>query len=668
MGVGCQSLRSPTTPLAPPSATQAATATPKEAATPAIGATETPVPDSRSPITPATVDTPVVTATLTPASNASLSPTVSVRTPTPTADLDGALPDPPARDLFDLNRRLRANATPLATRVALGTDLPIGTQQPFWLANIASKSYSQVNTRIVYKTDHAYWYEQSLTDLPAADIKAAADYFESQTYATEHRLFGSELSPGIDGDVHITILLGQIPGVGGYFSSPDEYPASVDPYSNEREMIYINVGSVRPGATSFNGVVAHEFMHMIQFNIHRNQDSWVNEGTADLAAQAVTGITSSGVRSFEQRPDTQLDAWASEPQASVAHYGAAYLFMRYVAEHFGGFQTIGKIVALPGRGTEIFSTYFSGLNPPTTFNQVFADWIAANDLDDVTLAAGKFGYQSFQVHPATQPGPTPGGTLTGKVTQYGTTYYAVNARQSGTIVFSGTPTVPLIGAPPGSGPSVWWSNRGDSIDSRLTREVDLRSVKTATLHYSIWYDTEEGYDYGYVEVSRDGGKTWVTLPAQNTTTLNPNGQNYGNGYTGSSAGNSSAWLQQTVDLGPFAGRAILLRFEYVTDDSYNGDGLAFDDIAIPEIGFRDAPDASGWSADGFTRIANRLAETYLIEKLDATAANPAQIIPVSQAGSGGVQVQAGRSFVLAVSGIAPSTTHQVAYSITYSPN
>ena len=66
---------------------------------------------------------------------------------------------------------------------------------------------------------------------------------------------------------------------------------------------------------------------MIQFNIHRDQDSWVNEGSAELAAQAVTGATSSAVQSFERRPETQLTSWAAQPSEAVAHYGGAYLFM-----------------------------------------------------------------------------------------------------------------------------------------------------------------------------------------------------------------------------------------------------------------------------------------------------------------------------------------------------
>ena len=47
------------------------------------------------------------------------------------------------------------------------------------------------------------------------------------------------------------------------------------------------------------------------------------------------------------------------------------------------------------------------------------------------------------------------------------------------------------------------------------------------------------------------------------------------------------WIDETVDLTPFAGRDVLVRFEYVTDQGFNLRGALVDDVAIPEIGFLD---------------------------------------------------------------------------------
>ena len=52
----------------------------------------------------------------------------------------------------------------------------------------------------------------------------------------------------------------------------------------------------------------------------------------------------------------------------------------------------------------------------------------------------------------------------------------------------------------------------------------------------MWYDLETDYDYAYVEVSADGGKTWDILANEHTTITNPSGNSYGPGFTGASGG------------------------------------------------------------------------------------------------------------------------------------
>ena len=629
----------PTLPIAVPSAT----AIPTEA------------PPSDTP-------SPLATATTVPATPTSIAQTTPEPSPITTVP---EIPPPPPRDLIDLQKRLKASATPVAQATkGSSPDYAVGLEQNFWVADQIAKRYFQMRARIVYKTAHAYWYVQDGIDLPTSDVTAAADYFESHTYVIEHKLFGSEWTPGIDNDVHITVLAGQIPGVGGYYSTADEYPTVVNPYSNQREMIYINVGSVRPGAPDFNATVAHEFMHMIQFNVHRWQNSWVDEGSAELAAQAVTGSASGAIGAFERQPQTQLNAWASDPSAAIPHYGAAYLFMRYVSEQFGGFAAIGKVVAEPSRGMASFDRFFHALSPPRTFDDVFANWVAANALDDPSLAGGHFGYRSLPLHMLVQPGPSVGAPLKGEASQFGASYYRVQATDPVTLSFSGAPQISLIGAEPHDGQFEWWSNRGDSIDTRLTRSVDLRSVKKATLQFWLWYDVEKDFDYGYVEASDDGGSSWTSLRANDTTASDPNGQNYGNGFTGMSGGQRSAWVHESVDLSAYAGRQILLRFEYVTDDSFNADGIALDGVEIPEIGFHDSTQTDdGWQADGWVRIDDVWPQTYLVEALTPTGPDPVQRMKIDATGHGTLRLANGQSEIIVVAGLAPITTHSAPFEL-----
>ncbi|HVB97078.1 MAG TPA: hypothetical protein VNG11_05055 [Chloroflexota bacterium] len=671
MVAGCQIIPS-SAPVSPTSAPIRPAATASIIPT---SSTESAVPagaaDSVTPLATAT------TALATPAPSVAPSPSPTVQAaptlvplPPATPVVTPVIPSPAPRDLLDLERRL--GAKPAATQVAtpaVAPNYPVGSQQTFWVADQQQKNYFQMHTQLLYKTDHTYWYVQDGVNIPVANLQAAGTYFEQHTYPTEHQLFGSEWTPGIDNDRHITLLVGHVPGVGGYYSTADEYPRSVNPYSNLREMIYLNVDAVQPGNLEFNATVAHEFMHMIQFHVHRWQDSWIDEGSAELAAQAVTGVASSGVPSFERDPSIQLNAWASDPSLAIPHYGEAYLFMRYVAEHYGGFQSIGKVIAEPARSIDSFQTFFASLKPPTGFNAVFADWVAANALDDSSLDNGKYGYRNLSLSIQMAPGPTVGSTVSGSVTEYGADYYRIQTTAPATLVFTGTTSVALTGANPHAGSFEWWSNRGDSIDTTLTRVVDLTKVKAATLKFWVWYDIERDFDYAYVEVSTDGGTTWHTLPAPNTTASNPNGQNYGNGFTGTSGSTTASWLPESVDLSAYAGRQIQLRFEYVTDDAYNADGLDLSGVEIPQIGFHDDPGTDdGWVAKGFVRITNRLPQDYLVEVLNPKGKPFVEHMAIGSDDRGRLSLSAGENVIVAVAGLTPLTTHHVPFQISLLPS
>jgi len=57
--------------------------------------------------------------------------------------------------------------------------------------------------------------------------------------------YGSEWKPGIDNDYRLTIFFHKMQeGSAGYFRSKDEYFKQQVNDSNEREMIYINIGYI----------------------------------------------------------------------------------------------------------------------------------------------------------------------------------------------------------------------------------------------------------------------------------------------------------------------------------------------------------------------------------------------------------------------------------------
>jgi hypothetical protein len=207
------------------------------------------------------------------------------------------------------------------------------------------------------------------------------------------------------------------------------------------------------------------------------------------------------------------------------------------------------------------------------------------------------------------------GEVAGWVRQFGADYIEISPRAGDRFRFEGTGSVRLADTDPYGGQYAWWSNRRNMLSSSLTREVDLGGVDAATLHFTTWHDIESHFDYGYVAVSTDGGRTWETLPGRTSTDDDPNQANYGHGYTGVSEG----WSREEVDLSPYAGQEVLLRFWYITDPGLNQPGWLIDDIAIPEIGFADDAEdenASGWTVDGFVRSSNLVPQAYIVQLVE----------------------------------------------------
>ncbi|MEE8442462.1 MAG: hypothetical protein V3S37_01825 [Dehalococcoidia bacterium] len=400
-------------------------------------------------------------------------------------------------------------------------------------------------------------------------------------------------------------------GVAGYYSSADEYPLQVHPFSNEREMIYLDTSALTLDSSGYLGTLAHEFIHAIQFRADSTEDTWVSEGLAEIG-KVIAGYTSGFRGAFLTSPSISLTLWPGIPGASIPHYGASSLFMEYLAQQYGT-ESLGVLMEEQTDGIRGIEAYLTSIGADRNFQEVFADWVVANYLDDPQ--GGIYSYPEGTVHTFVSETIEVPSKVIDDVSQYAARYYELRTDDPVVWVdFQGKMEVPLLtGEPPASG-TCWWSNRGDSIDTTLTGRFDLPQLQTLTLTYSVWYDIEEGWDFVYVEVSTDGGRTWDILEAAHTSQEDPVGNAFGHGYTGDSGG----WLQDQVDLTPYSGQEVLVRFEYVTDDAIHGQGLCLDGIAIPEAGFFDnaETDDGVWEAWGFIRTANSVPQSYLLRVIE----------------------------------------------------
>ncbi len=686
LGVFLFQFRAPATTLNTPIVQVTPVTVPSASATSAATAAVTRSPATATAATSggtAAVTAPVLTPAVTAAATATAASTAAstVVTTDTLAALEAATI--PASDLRLEAMRLKGIASIPITPSLAAPDYPVGADLPFFALNNDTQVTFTVTARLIYKTANAYFFSDDSVSVDPNAVKGLLDEFQNKLYPTDLNFFGSQWTPGVPGDPRVYILYAHGLGntVAGYYSSADEYSRLAQPYSNQKDMFYINADVTAPGAPDLPSTLAHEFQHMIAWHRHRNEDTWMNEGSSVLA-QLLNGDTSIGFdQSFLDQPDTQLNAWSESDSASdvAPHYGAGFLFMAYFLDRFGqpatqalesdqinGLRAVDDVLAT--RGVTDTAT-----GQPVTALSLFEDWTIANYLGDPRVADGRYAYHDYPNAP-TVSSPTdtlscPSGPQTGTVHQYAADYIELDCSGPITVTFSGDLKNQVIPATAHSGRYAFWSHRNDESDTTLTHDFDLTGVKTATFKYWTWFGLEQNYDYAYLEASTDGGTNWTILKTPSGTDANPTGDNFGWGYTGNSGGGADPqWVQETVDLSAYAGKKVSLRFEYITDPALTLSGLMVDDISIPEINYATdfEKDGGGWQGTGFVRMDNQLPQTFAVQVIHAgqtSAETTIAHMPLDAAnhGSLSLNLKSGEKAILVVSGTTLFTTQLANY-------
>ncbi|MFG1718213.1 immune inhibitor A domain-containing protein [Micromonospora chalcea] len=171
-------------------------------------------------------------------------------------------------------------------------------------------------------------------------------------------------------------------------------------------------------------------------------------------------------------------------------------------------------------------------------------------------------------------------------------------------------------ATPHSGGNMWYSGADQNwADVKLSRTVTVPNAADAKFWMWNNYVIEADWDFGFVEVSTDGGATWNeqkvyaeggALVSTNDGYADPNGRmvDFGNkkyGLTGSTGG----WRHDYVDLSSFAGQTVQVRLRYATDEAFVERGWFADDFSVTGGGATTWSDdvesgAAGWTQTGGT--------------------------------------------------------------------
>ena len=580
----------------------------------------------------------------------------------------------PPNDPIDLARRLRSIDVQY-TPPNQPPDWQIGDTRFFNVVDASTRQELAFRAQLRGMSENVLLWIDASAPISNRIAQQFVKLVDTAIYRQAQDLWGFVEPDGVDGDPRLYILVASDLGsaIAGYFADINAYPRSVQPNSNQHEMIIVNLaawGNTNILSPSVLSVIAHEYQHLLRFFIDSNEGTWLDEAFSMVTEHHIGWDNNrSQVVSFLNHPNVQLNQWVAD-DSRYSRYGGVFLFVNYFVEQFG----LDALRLLSNEQSDGWQGVDAVLHQigARSADDFFADWVLANYFLDVGTG---YGYETLwndlpSAYPIAMITNYPY-QLTGRLPQYSTDYYVafrMGDAEALTLTFTQPDHARLIPTNAYDGDYIYYSVPADNSDTTLTRRFDLSGVDSATLTFQTWYDLEERWDYAYVMASTDDGMTWDILSGTTSRTDNPYNRAYGEGYTGKSFG----WVQETVSLDAYAGGEVLIRFEVISDAASIRHGFAIDGLHIDAIGYQDSfeDDSDEWDAQGWIRTDNRLPQrTWLqvVQQVEKDLTLSRWLIETDTSQT--VELVDNAELVLiAVSPIAPQTMVDTTYSLDVAIN
>ena len=340
----------------------------------------------------------------------------------------------------------------------------------------------------------------------------------------------------------------------------------------------------------YEATFAHEWQHLLQSYTDKDEELWVNEGLSDYA-QSLTGYvdTTKGVhhRGADGHlycfqgfgvvktaynttpkdcggPQGSLNLWEEgEPAEVLADYGHVFQFMLYLRDRFGP-EVLSRIHR---DGTR---RGIAGIAAalPVPFYDVLHDFQVMT-LVDKPVGDGDPRFTSRSLRSTVnlknpsayaRPGAAPNGAD-----------YVPLKKNPRSVTFKGAKTLPPL--------PMTWTLKDGALFSGDAASTDASAVIAVTvpkddpqLRMRARYGAERAYDFGYVTVSTDGGRSYQAVQGDNTI-AGP----LGPGVSGNTGG---AFVGHSYDLSAYAGKKVLLGLRYVSDAAVNEGGWYVTDLDV----------------------------------------------------------------------------------------
>ncbi len=385
----------------------------------------------------------------------------------------------------------------------------------------------------------------------------------------------------------------------------------------------------------YEGVFAHEYQHLIHADYDPDEVNWVNEGMSDFA-ELLTGYADttkhvnekgydSHINNFlgwasvldadwnpiprPSGPENSLTVWGDQGDGQIlADYGHAFFFMEYLYKHGYGKSFFTAWHHNQGNGIDGLNASLAAAGSTDTFQSLYRD-VAASVLADgyadqpgvsVTGDATQARLQNdatdatvyFSAHAYASPGAPP----------WGSDYIPLGSGDTlGAVAFDGGEQVTFPGGPQ-------WTTAGGyfavTAAANYLPNLDVSIVHAitagSTLTFDHYIDSEDQWDYGFVQISDDGGATWQSLACTGTTTSHDPGaietvvENMP-GYTGAQ-GSAGSPLAASCSLAGYSG-PVLLAFRFVSDPSVQQAGWFVKNIQVD--GTPVEPNLANWDNQKF---------------------------------------------------------------------
>jgi hypothetical protein len=375
-------------------------------------------------------------------------------------------------------------------------------------------------------------------------------------------------------------------------------------------------------ANLYEGTFAHEWQHLLHNYTDPFETTWLNEGLSDFA-QTLTGYVDTTATVFDRGadshiycfqgfgtvktafnpnprdcggPENSLNLWGEDdnPNAVLADYGSAYSFMQFLSDRYGTdvlsrLHNDGDRQGLRSLDAALEAERAGGMYGVIHDFQsmTLLDKIVGDSKHAVVLGVPKRRVTTPSLRSTVnlanpdandEPGAAPNGA--DYVALQRADGQVLRGRDLRSLSFTGAqklPPIPLAWTVDtddpdrGDGNPVLWSGNDSNTDAAAVAEVSVPSADP-TLRFLAKYGAEPGFDYGYVQVSTDGGASYTTIAGDHTVD-GPLGPAL-NGTTG------HAFEAESYDLSAYTGKTVLVAIRYVSDGGVNDGGLRVDDIAV----------------------------------------------------------------------------------------